>query len=151
MRNTRVLLRCRGILRVEATLLLLISVHQKFTKCHRPNVVCSDQCAGHPFLVLLLMLPDQRRDRSPLLRFTPFEFNVASSPSPRSFLPFVLLSVRRETNKSFRCTEIARFHLVWVVEGVSHACIHIYETLTYHQTRHILYFGVCSVGNFLTK
>ena len=48
---------------VEATLLLPTSVlHQKTsTKCYRPNVACSDQYAGHPFLVLLLMLPARRR------------------------------------------------------------------------------------------
>jgi len=84
--------------------LLLTSVlHQKTIKGHRPSVVCSDQYARHPLLVLLLTL---------IVPFTslPAHHRTASlqafwTSGPLVSLPilFFLVPVRAKTNKTLIC------------------------------------------------
>jgi hypothetical protein len=95
----------------EATHFCFPSLHQKTTKFHRPTAGYSDQCAGRPFLVLLLIPSDQRRERSLCFASRFFEIQVAGRCVSRSvLLPSYCPSFRKQT-RNFVASEIARFIL----------------------------------------
>ena len=82
----------------EATHFCFPSLHQKTTKFHRPTAGYSDQRAGRPFLVLLLIPSDQRRERSLCFASRFFEIQVAGRCVSRSvLLPSYCPSFRKET------------------------------------------------------